>query len=111
MTKRRKKFSPGLEERIITEAMLYLSHDDETYKSVAEKMKLSQTTIGRDLYYKLESIDKILYAEVRKKVKYNTRIALFRARAAKLKKKQRMLKMKERKTRQKKDVSENNDAI
>lgn len=105
MVREIKKFPDELRERIITEAMLYLSHDDETYRSVAKKMKLSATTISRDLYYKLEYIDKVLYSEVRKKVKYNTKVALFRAREAKEKLRLKALKISERKNRHKKDVS------
>lgn len=80
---KRPKHSLVLEKRIITEAMLYLSHDDETYVSVARKMRVSAATIYRDLAIKLESLDKALYNDVRKKARFNSRVALIRAREAK----------------------------
>ena len=64
---------PKLNERIINEA-LYMIKTEKTVREIAQIFKVSKSTVHKDLHERLINIDKNLYYEVDKILKYHTNI-------------------------------------
>lgn len=64
---------PKLNERIINEA-LYMIETDKTVREIANVFKVSKSTVHKDLHERLIKIDKSLYEDVSKVLKYHTEI-------------------------------------
>lgn len=64
---------PKLNERIINEA-LYMIETGKTVREIAQVFKVSKSTVHKDLHERLINVDKNLYLEVDKILKYHTNI-------------------------------------
>ena len=64
---------PKLNERIINEA-LYMVETGKTVREIAQVFKVSKSTVHKDLHERLINVDKNLYLEVDKILKYHTNI-------------------------------------
>lgn len=64
---------PKLNERIINEAT-YMIETGKTVREIADVFKVSKSTVHKDLHERLINIDKNLYNEVDKILKYHTDI-------------------------------------
>ena len=64
---------PKLNERIINEAT-YMVETGKTVREIADVFKVSKSTVHKDLHERLINIDKNLYNEVDKILKYHTDI-------------------------------------
>jgi transcriptional antiterminator len=65
-----------IDKRVVTAAKLYLKDSNATYRSVAECLGVSNTTITIDLKVRLQLIDTTLYRKVRKKAEFNKKMSL-----------------------------------
>lgn len=61
---------PKLNERIINEA-LYMINTGATVREIASVFKVSKSTVHKDLHERLIKVDKKLYFEVDKILKYH----------------------------------------
>lgn len=59
--------------RVLEEAK-HIIETGETVREIAQKFKVSKSTVHKDLHERLKKIDKELYIEVDKILKYHTNI-------------------------------------
>lgn len=62
-----------IKTRVIEEAK-YIIETKETVREIGKKFKVSKSTVHKDLSDRLKKIDKNLYSEVEKILKYHTDI-------------------------------------